>query len=238
MGNAWSARKKRDLLVVGLESSGKKTLLPRFEMGQTVTVTPTTGFNVNSVENAQVAVRAFDLGGDVKFRPLCRSYYERANAVIFVVDVPQYGGMSPGDWDVNVERAVDEFHSLLCEDALRVAPLLVLAHQKHKHGHTPTASELDELTNKLTQRRRVADWTEAGRCAFLMGTCSEGSAVMRLSGNLHVLELIWGFVKVLEIVSYENVLKHRHWRLEVCDYHGYEFLEGLDWLNDQLNTKA
>merc|ERR1740117_2292508 len=76
-----------------------------------------------------------------------------------------------------------------------------------KHGNRATVSELDHLRDKLKQRRTVTDWTESGMCAFLMGTHprAQGSAVLRLQGQTHLLELIWSFVKPLETVSYERV---------------------------------
>ena len=75
-------------------------------MGPTITVIPTLGFNVNSVENDKVVVNAFDVGGDDKFRPLCQMYYEQANVIMFVVDVSISNN--------GVEHAVDEFHRLIC----------------------------------------------------------------------------------------------------------------------------
>ena len=244
MGSVMSAPKKWGVLMVplcsltyvphcylrvkvGLEGSGKKTLLRRLKMGQCVTVIPTMGFNVNIVANDKVEFRALDVGGDDRFRPLYNLYYERVSAVIFVVNVSQAGR-------VNLDRAVDEFHILLHADGLRDAPILVVAHQTNKHGSAPTASELDELQNKLKQHRRVTDWTEAGVSAFLMGTHSQGSALLRLRGNSHVLEQIWGFVKPLEIISYEEVLQGRPWRLQLCEYHMDGLYEGLDWLDGQL----
>ena len=191
------------------------------------------GFCVNSVEYASrdcdVIFSVFDVGNN-HFRPLYRMYYERSNSVLFVIDVANR---------VDIDHAVAEFHCLLSVDVLRGVPLLVIARNKNKHSSPATVSELDQLRNKLKQRRTVTDWTESGRCAFLMGTHprAQGSAVLRLQGQAHLLELIWSSVETLETVSYESVLQDREWLLQSCHYPwDSDLYEGLDWLDKQLKV--
>jgi len=62
-----------------------------------------------------------DLGGQTSIRPYWRSYYANTSAVVFVVD------------STDIERleiAADELRSMLNEDELRDAALLVFANKQ------------------------------------------------------------------------------------------------------------
>jgi len=225
--------------MVGLEGAGKRALLQMLKLGPVTTTIPTIGFCVTSVEytsrDCDVNFSVFDVGNNhlIENRRLAasyRMYYERSNSLIFVIDIANR---------VNIDQAVAEFHCLLSVDALKDVPLLVIGHNMKKHGNRATVSELDQLRDKLKQHRTVTDWTESGMCAFLMGTHprAQGSAVLRLQGQTHLLELIWSFVKPLETVSCERVLQDRQWLLQSCHYPwDSDLYEGLDWLSKQLEV--
>lgn len=76
---------KRELKIVihGLESAGKTTILYRLKLGKVVTTIPTDGLNVECLEYKNVKFTAWDLS---KFLPIWRYYYENTDALIFVVD--------------------------------------------------------------------------------------------------------------------------------------------------------
>ena len=66
-----------------------------------------------------------DLGGQTSIRPYWRSYYANTSAVVFVVD------------STDIERleiAADELRSMLNEDELRDAALLVFANKQDQVG--------------------------------------------------------------------------------------------------------
>ena len=56
---------KRELkiLMLGLDSAGKTTILYRLKLGEVVQSVPTIGFNVESVEYQNVKFTVWDLGG-------------------------------------------------------------------------------------------------------------------------------------------------------------------------------
>lgn len=90
-------------------------------MGEVVTTIPTIGFNVESVKYGQLTFDVWDLGGQTSIRPYWRSYYANTAAVVFVVD------------SIDIERleiAADELRSMLNEDELRDAALLVFANKQ------------------------------------------------------------------------------------------------------------
>lgn len=74
---------ERRMLLLGLDQSGKTSLLYRLKLGETVTVIPTIGFNVESLDDCVM----WDVGGEQKIRSLWPHYFQTTNAIIFCVDL-------------------------------------------------------------------------------------------------------------------------------------------------------
>ena len=111
-----------------------------------VTTIPTIGFNVEygnaspeafdpvsdsgrSVQYGNLNFDVWDLGGQTSIRPYWRSYYANTAAVIFVVD------------STDIERleiAADELRSMLNEDELKDAALLVFANKQDQVDSLPS----------------------------------------------------------------------------------------------------
>lgn len=78
-------------LTIGLDASGKTTMLYKLKLGEIVTTIPTIGFNVETVDIASVQLTIWDVGGCDKIRPLWRHYYQNTQALIFIADVKDLG---------------------------------------------------------------------------------------------------------------------------------------------------
>jgi len=79
------------LIMVGLDTSGKTTILYRLKFGQYMNAIPTVGFNCEKVEGKNGEVKGvtftiWDIGGKDNMRPLWKSYLRSADGIIFVVD--------------------------------------------------------------------------------------------------------------------------------------------------------
>ncbi|XP_072021597.1 uncharacterized protein [Amphiura filiformis] len=75
------------ILIVGLDSAGKTTILYKIKLNETVTTMPTIGFNVETVTPIPGQTFTFwDVGGQLSFNQLWHHYYPVAQGVIFVVD--------------------------------------------------------------------------------------------------------------------------------------------------------
>merc|ERR1719471_1823921 len=74
------------ILMVGLDTAGKTTVLYRLKLGEVVTTIPTIGFNVETVEYRNLSFNVWDVGGQDKIRKLWRHYYRGVHGLIFVVD--------------------------------------------------------------------------------------------------------------------------------------------------------
>ncbi|PWA21448.1 hypothetical protein CCH79_00003316 [Gambusia affinis] len=79
------------VVVIGLDSAGKTSLLYRLKLKEFVKTIPTKGFNTEKIKVAVGASRAtnfqvWDVGGQEKLRPLWKSYTRRTDGIVFVVD--------------------------------------------------------------------------------------------------------------------------------------------------------
>jgi small GTP-binding protein len=74
------------ILMLGLDGSGKTIILYRLLLGETVISIPTIGFNVEIIEINKTKLAIYEIGGQIKIRPLWHHYYENSKGLIFVVD--------------------------------------------------------------------------------------------------------------------------------------------------------
>ncbi|CAN0878895.1 ADP-ribosylation factor 1 [Linum grandiflorum] len=120
------------ILMIGLDGSGKTTILYKLKIGETVTTTPTIGFNVETVQYKNVSFSVWDVGGQHKIRGLWRHYFHDVEGLVFVVDC--------NDRE-RIPEARNELHRVLSDVELRDSALLVFANKQDFPG-TMTASEI------------------------------------------------------------------------------------------------
>ncbi|XP_061647767.1 ADP-ribosylation factor-like protein 4C [Phyllopteryx taeniolatus] len=110
------------IVMLGLDSAGKTTVLYRLKLNEFVNTVPTIGFNAEKVRlHGGVAFHVWDVGGQEKLRPLWRSYSRAADGLVYVVD------------SVDAERleeARTELHKVTRLPENRGAPLLVIANKQ------------------------------------------------------------------------------------------------------------
>ncbi|XP_018333603.1 ADP-ribosylation factor-like protein 6 [Agrilus planipennis] len=81
-------KKEVNILVVGLNNSGKSTIVNHFKDGENKTheIVPTVGFHIEKFENKNLSFTAFDMSGHGRYRDLWEHYYEDCHGIIFVID--------------------------------------------------------------------------------------------------------------------------------------------------------
>ena len=81
-------RRNATVLVVGLDNSGKTTILEHLKPRNRnlVAVVPTVGFSIDTFARDGIKFKAFDMSGASKYRRLWEKYYKETDAVVFVVD--------------------------------------------------------------------------------------------------------------------------------------------------------
>ncbi|KAL7058400.1 hypothetical protein AAHC03_017263 [Spirometra sp. Aus1] len=139
-------KKEVRILMVGLDATGKTTILYKFKLGEVVTTIPTIGFNVETVEYKHVKFTVWDIGGQTTIRPLWRYYFQNTQGkrnrfhgipgLVFVVD--------SNDRE-RIDEAREELHGMLNEEELRDAALLVFANKQD----LPNAMPASEITQRL-----------------------------------------------------------------------------------------
>ncbi|KAJ5068237.1 adp-ribosylation factor 4b-related [Anaeramoeba ignava] len=129
-------KKNRRILMLGLDSAGKTTILYQLKLGEVVNTIPTIGFNVETVEYKKINFTVWDIGGQDKIRVLWKHYYRNSEGLIFVVDSQDKDRM---------KLAHDELHKILGNEELHNASLLVLANKQD----LPDAMNITEIAQAL-----------------------------------------------------------------------------------------
>ena len=149
--------KKREMriLMVGLDSAGKTTILYKLKLGEVVTTIPTIGFNVETVQYKGCSFTVWDVGGQDKIRPLWRHYFQNTHGIIFVVD------------SADQERlpiVKEELGKMMNEEELKDALLLVFANKQDLPYALGKAEVVQKLGLPSLTKNRI--WSIQGTCAM------------------------------------------------------------------------
>ncbi|GAA6028439.1 hypothetical protein NBRC10512_003201 [Rhodotorula toruloides] len=150
------------ILMLGLDSAGKTTILYRLQIGEVVTTIPTIGFNVETVQYKNIKFQVWDLGGQTSIRPYWRCYYADTKAVVYVVD-------SSDRERLPINKA--ELLAMLNEEELHDAKLLVFAN-KQDQPDAMTPAEVSEGLGLDTLKNR--QWSIFKSCAIKGEGLEEG----------------------------------------------------------------
>merc|ERR1712003_594526 len=151
--DAIKGKTEHRILMVGLDAAGKTTILYKLKLAEVVTTIPTIGFNVETVEYKNINFTVWDVGGQDKIRKLWRYYYQHTQGLIFVVN------SNDGN---RIEDTREELFSMLQEDDMRDAVLLVFANKQD----LPSSLSAAEVTEKLgLNSTRNRQWFIQSACA-------------------------------------------------------------------------
>ncbi|MEQ2224457.1 ADP-ribosylation factor-like protein 4C [Ilyodon furcidens] len=154
MGNSFSnisAFQSLHIVMLGLDSAGKTTVLYRLKFNEFVNTVPTIGFNTEKIRLSNgtakgISCHFWDVGGQEKLRPLWKSYSRCTDGIIYVVD----------SVDVDrLEEAKTELHKVTKFAENQGTPLLVIANKQDLPKSLPVADiekqlALHELTPSTT----------------------------------------------------------------------------------------
>ncbi|XP_050294854.1 ADP-ribosylation factor-like protein 2 [Anthonomus grandis grandis] len=124
------------ILILGLDNAGKTTILKRFNGEPIDTISPTLGFNIKTLEHREFKLNMWDVGGQKSLRSYWRNYFECTDGLIWVVDSADKR---------RLEDCMKELHSLLLEERLAGATLLIFANKQD----LPGAYNIDQLKEAL-----------------------------------------------------------------------------------------
>jgi len=89
------------------------------------TVSPTLGFIIKTIDYKGYKLNIWDVGGQKTLRSYWRNYFEKTDALIWVVDATDR---------LRIEDCQQELHGLLQEERLSGASLLVFANKTDVNG--------------------------------------------------------------------------------------------------------
>lgn len=147
-------KKSLRILMLGLDGSGKTTILYKLKLGEVITTIPTIGFNVETVDYKNLSFTVWDIGGQDKIRILWRHYYCNTHAIIFVVDASDRQ---------RINAVSSELHYILKEPELDNAILLVLANKQDMIDSMTIAEIIEHLQLK---EMRTRQWFIQATCAI------------------------------------------------------------------------
>ncbi|XP_069705009.1 uncharacterized protein [Periplaneta americana] len=129
---------EKRILVLGLESAGKSTILAQVTSGSCKNhdVRPTEGFNVTCLHNGGISLNIWEIGGGESVRKYWGNFLQDTDLLVFVVDASDAH---------NLSLAVKEVKTLLGDERLTRVPVLVLANKQDR----PNAMSPEEVADAL-----------------------------------------------------------------------------------------
>ncbi|KAJ1335359.1 ADP-ribosylation factor-like protein 2 [Microdochium nivale] len=117
--------KEMRILMLGLDNAGKTTIVKKIMDEDVNTVSPTLGFIIKTIDFEGYKLNIWDVGGQKTLRSYWRNYFEKTDALIWVVDVTDR---------LRIDDCREELHGLLQEERLAGASLLVFANKSDVSG--------------------------------------------------------------------------------------------------------
>ncbi|KAJ8142061.1 hypothetical protein OY671_004786 [Metschnikowia pulcherrima] len=74
------------VLVLGLDNSGKTTIIRKLMGQETDSVAPTMGFHIHTFSHAGFNINAWDIGGQSTLRSFWGNYFDKSDVIVWVVD--------------------------------------------------------------------------------------------------------------------------------------------------------
>ncbi|XP_007524126.1 ADP-ribosylation factor-like protein 14 [Erinaceus europaeus] len=162
--------KQARILLLGLDSAGKSTLLYKLKFATDITTFPTIGFNVEMIEvKRNVSLTVWDVGGQEKMRALWRWYCENTDGLLYVVDSTD---------QQRLEDSRREFERILKNEHIKHLPVVLLANKQD----VPGALTAEDITRMFKVKKLCSDrsWYVQPCCALTGEGLAEG--LQKLSG--------------------------------------------------------
>lgn len=121
--------------MLGLDNSGKTTILKKLSDEDISTIMPTQGFNIKTLIHDGFKLNVWDIGGQKSIRPYWRNYFDQTDAMVYVIDSADTR---------RLEETRVELQSLLDEERLAGVPVLIFANKQDLMSALST-SEVSEL---------------------------------------------------------------------------------------------
>ncbi|XP_055989040.1 ADP-ribosylation factor-like protein 11 [Sorex fumeus] len=150
-------RMEAQVVMMGLDSAGKTTLLYRLKGHQPVKTLPTVGFNVEPLDMpGHVSLTLWDVGGQSRLRASWKDYLEGMDILVYVLDSTD---------EARLPEALAELAAVLDHPHMASVPFLVLANKQE----APDALPLMEIRARLGLERFQGHSWALQACSALTG---------------------------------------------------------------------
>jgi Arf/Sar family protein len=130
--------KKLEVAIVGLENSGKTTLVNILSGGSQIETAPTIGLSVKMIKKNGVQMKCWDLGGQAQYRDEWGRYTKGCDVIVFVVDSNAVHLLPD---------AKAELSRLLEDRELATTPILIVCNKIDLNPHVSEADLIKGLPN-------------------------------------------------------------------------------------------
>jgi small GTP-binding protein len=142
--------KRAQILILGLDASGKTTIIHRIKTGNNIITVPTIGFNTETFVYGNLTFSAFDLGGQDQIRKLWHHYYPGTDAIVFIVDSADKRRFPSAKYELD---------ELLKNPVLRNIPFLIFANKQDlpRAATTSDVATALQLFNIKDRKWKIAE---------------------------------------------------------------------------------
>lgn len=110
--------KQIQICLLGLEGSGKTTIVRHLFNEPADDVRPSNGFEIRPLQIQDITISVYDVGGSQQNRSFWRNYFETSDVLIWVIDSTNRD---------KIEESRKELETLLQSDRNQSTPLLIVA---------------------------------------------------------------------------------------------------------------
>ncbi|EAW78629.1 ADP ribosylation factor like GTPase 14 [Homo sapiens] len=156
LGSKNPQTKQAQVLLLGLDSAGKSTLLYKLKLAKDITTIPTIGFNVEMIElERNLSLTVWDVGGQEKMRTVWGCYCENTDGLVYVVDSTD---------KQRLEESQRQFEHILKNEHIKNVPVVLLANKQDMPG----ALTAEDITRMFKVKKLCSDrnWYVQPCCAL------------------------------------------------------------------------
>ncbi len=170
-----TSKNKMIIIMLGLDSVGKSTILYTLKLEEIVTTIPRIGFNIETVTYKNISFAVWDSGEweCCARRPLWTQCYQKVNAVIWVIDSNDRERLCDednGDNQYQMNVAQEVLHRKLADDELKDAVLLIFANKQD----LPNVMDIHEILKRLKIDQIKHNWLIHVSCGMTGDGLYEG----------------------------------------------------------------
>lgn len=220
-------RREANVLVVGLDNSGKSTILNYLKRkeDQVEEIVPTVGYTVERLSGIErnrsgISLTAFDMSGQGRYRNLWEHYYDSVEGIIFVVDSTDA---------LRLVVARDELEMLLKHQQV----VLENINQQMVNGENNTDNGDGNGTDESNKNDPTNNGNNTNRPSSTTTKSKSDIPILFFANKMDLKEAL-PTVKICQTLGLHQ-LPHKQWHVQSSNaITGEGIQEGIDWLLVQL----